>query len=277
MLKRTTMLILFSSFLVPAVQAQQKANNKDAVLAEVNGVAVTQSQLEEKLNALPAQLQASFKGQKPLLLEDMVNQQLLLQEAKKRKLEKDDKVQKTFDQLKQNILIQRMLEVEVLEKAKVTPEEAKAYYEKNKAEFMTPAMIHPWHILLPDEAKAKEAQKRLQKGEDFSKVAKEISICPSAPRGGDLGTVRKGQMVPEFEEAAFKLSLNEVSPIVKTQFGYHLIRVTEKEPPKEKGYDEVAPDVQAVLLEQKRRDLLQSYLKGLKDKGQVKIYTDKIQ
>lgn len=255
---------------------KQEAKAEETVIADVNGVKVTLEQLEERLNNLPVNLQASFRSRKDLLLEDMVNQQLLLQEAQKRKLENDSKVQKSFDLLKQNILIQRVLELEVLEKAKVSSEKAKAYYTEHKEEFKTPETIHPHHILLPDENKAKEVESRLAKGEDFAALAKEVSVCPSAPRGGDLGTVRKGQMVPEFEEAAYQLKIGEISPIVKTQFGYHLIKVTEKEPSKERNFEEVAQDIEGQLLDTQRREMLQSYLKELKDKGQVKIYPEKL-
>lgn len=269
--------VVLSFVLAQPVSAQKAKDAADPVLADVNGVSITKSQLEEKFNSLPVQFQAGFKDRKNLLLEDMVNQQLLLQEARKRKLEKDEKVQKAFEQLKQNILVQRMLEVEVMEKVNVTPQEMQEFYNKNKDSFKTPETIHPYHILLPDEAKAKEAEKRLKKGEDFEKVAKEISVCPSAPRGGDLGTVRQGQMVPEFEEAAFKLKVNEISPVVKTQFGYHLIKVTEKEPAKDRSFEEVKPEIEAQLLDQKRRDMLKNYLENLKNQGKVSIYPERLQ
>jgi peptidyl-prolyl cis-trans isomerase C len=84
--------------------------------------------------------------------------------------------------------------------------------------------VHCAHILVKTEREAQAAVERLQKGEKFANVAKEISLCPSGKRGGDLGTFGRGKMVREFEQAAFTLQKGQVSPIVKTKFGYHIIR-----------------------------------------------------
>jgi parvulin-like peptidyl-prolyl isomerase len=87
--------------------------------------------------------------------------------------------------------------------------------------------VHCAHILVKTEKEAQAAVERLQKGEKFANVAKEISLCPSGKRGGDLGTFGRGKMVREFEQAAFTLQKGQVSPIVKTKFGYHIIRRLE--------------------------------------------------
>ena len=87
--------------------------------------------------------------------------------------------------------------------------------------------IHCAHILVKTEKEANAAMERLKKGEKFSKIAKDVSLCPSAKRGGDLGTFSRGKMVKEFEKAAFSLQKGQVSPIVKTQFGYHIIKRLE--------------------------------------------------
>ena len=90
-----------------------------------------------------------------------------------------------------------------------------------------PNEIHCAHILLKTEKEAQTVIERLQRGEKFTNIAREISLCPSGKRGGDLGTFGRGRMVKEFEEAAFALQKGQISPIVKTKFGYHLIRRLE--------------------------------------------------
>jgi len=90
-----------------------------------------------------------------------------------------------------------------------------------------PDKIHCAHILVKTETEAKKIQERLGKGEKFANLAREVSLCPSAKRGGDLGTFSRGQMVKEFETAAVTLQKGQISPIVKTKFGYHLIRRLE--------------------------------------------------
>ncbi|MCZ2845174.1 MAG: peptidylprolyl isomerase [Candidatus Bathyarchaeota archaeon] len=87
--------------------------------------------------------------------------------------------------------------------------------------------IHCAHILVKTEKEANTAMEKLKKGEKFSKIAKDVSLCPSGKRGGDLGTFSRGKMVKEFEKAAFSLQKGQVSPIVKTQFGYHIIKRLE--------------------------------------------------
>ena len=90
-----------------------------------------------------------------------------------------------------------------------------------------PNEIHCAHILVKTEKEAQSAMERLQRGEKFTNIAREISLCPSGKRGGDLGTFGRGRMVKEFEEAAFALQKGQISPVVKTKFGYHLIRRLE--------------------------------------------------
>jgi peptidyl-prolyl cis-trans isomerase C len=90
-----------------------------------------------------------------------------------------------------------------------------------------PNEIHCAHILVKTEKEAQAVAQKLQRGEKFANVAREISLCPSRKRGGDLGTFGRGKMVKEFEQAAFALQKGQVSPIVKTKFGYHIIRRLE--------------------------------------------------
>ncbi|MGA2783254.1 MAG: peptidylprolyl isomerase [Candidatus Bathyarchaeia archaeon] len=90
-----------------------------------------------------------------------------------------------------------------------------------------PNEVHCAHILVKTEKEAKTVMERLKGGEKFSNIAKEVSLCPSGKRGGDLGTFGRGKMVKEFEQAAFSLEKGQNSPIVKTQFGYHIVRRLE--------------------------------------------------
>jgi parvulin-like peptidyl-prolyl isomerase len=90
-----------------------------------------------------------------------------------------------------------------------------------------PNEIHCAHVLVKTEKEAQAAMQRLQRGEKFANIAREISLCPSGKRGGDLGTFGRGKMVKEFEEAAFALQKGQISPIVKTKFGYHIVRRLE--------------------------------------------------
>jgi len=252
------------------------AKGKD-VLAEVNGVEITQKELEEKLNGLPPQFKAHFEKNKIGMLDELVNQELLLQEAKKQKLQKDQDLVELFEKLKRDLLVQRLVEREVLDKAKITGKEAKAYYKENKDQFKSPAQIYAYHILLADQEQAKKVEQRLAKGDNFQEVAKEVSVGPSGSRGGDLGWVGRGQLVPEFEEVAFELNPGDVSRIVKTQFGFHVILVTEKKDSRQLPFSDVSDQIQRFLQQGKHKELLANYIDALKKKGKVKVFVKDLQ
>ncbi|NLT48886.1 MAG: hypothetical protein GXX92_10805 [Clostridiales bacterium] len=119
----------------------------------------------------------------------------------------------------------------------VTEEDAKAYFDENPDQFVIDEVTAS-HILVKEEKLAKEILEKLKDGEDFAELAKEYSIDGSAAQGGALGTFGRGAMVPEFEEAAFALKPGEISDLVQSQFGYHIIKVTDKEQGNESFADE---------------------------------------
>ena len=144
------------------------------------------------------------------------------------------------DQIKRQALIRMLVEKEVISKIELSTEDTKKYFLSNADKFHQPERVRAQHILIKlesgaDEQKKAEAHKKLEgvkkrilAGEDFGKLAKEYSEGPSNVREGDLGYFTRGRMVKSFEDAAFKLAPNEVSDIVETQFGYHLIEITSR-------------------------------------------------
>jgi len=140
------------------------------------------------------------------------------------------------------------------------------------------------HILIKaeqdaDKAKTLEAkekiemiQKRVKKGDDFAALAKEFSEGPSAPKGGDLGYFGPGRMVKPFETAAFKMEPGEVSDIVKTRFGYHLIKVMDKKPAKQVTFEEVQDKLQQFLKQQKVQKEVEAYIKQLKESAKIERF-----
>lgn len=119
--------------------------------------------------------------------------------------------------------------------------------------------------------KAKSIKAQLDKGADFEELAKEKSEGPSGPQGGDLGYFTRGQMVPEFEKAAFSLDVGQISDVVETQFGYHIIKAEEKRAPKKLKYEDIKFDLAGYLYEKKGEERYLDFVKELKDKAEVKI------
>jgi len=187
------------------------------------------------------------------------------------------------DQIVERTAIRSFIEKEIVSKIQVSEDEANTFYKDNPNYFQRPEEVHAQHILIKsnkeDDEKKKEAsrqelmkiKKRIEAGEDFGELAKAHSQCPSAQNGGDLGSFGRGKMVPAFEEVAFGLKANEVSDIVETQFGYHLIKVLEHRQASTVELEEARPRIVANLRNQKIQSEVNTYVEKLR--GEAKIET----
>ncbi len=194
----------------------------------------------------------------------------------------------TMDDLKSEIrhglAIQSYVEDNFVSKADVSDSEIQKYYESNPELFKHPEMVKASHILISlnngaDEDQKAEARKkidalakRIKEGEDFSELAKSHSDCPSSSNGGDLGFFKKGQMVKPFEEAAFTMKPGEISPVVETRFGYHLIKVEEKKSEGTYPLEQVKPQIQQMLTREKVQKLLEQNIEDLKANAQIRTF-----
>lgn len=183
----------------------------------------------------------------------------------------------TLDDLKEYTrtrLLTDKVNKKVVGKVTVTEKETKEYYDKNPTQFKDPEKIKVSHILLKTEDEAKAVITEINAGADFAEVAKTKSQDPASKAGGgDLGDVQKGVMVPEFEQAAFALNPGEMTQTpVKTQFGWHVIKVYDKTPEKQKTYDEVKSNIDAMLKAQKESTKIKNWLDGVKKKSTIKKY-----
>jgi len=246
------------------------------VVAEIGNEKITLDEINEIMNTIPEQYKAMAQERKDLLVESVINQKLLYAEALKMNFDKDAAVQKQLEDTKKDIFIKAYLKKEIEDNVKVTDEDVKAYYESNKDKFKEPEKIKVSHILVDTEAEAKDILAKLQGGADFAALAKEKSKCPSKENGGELGLLSKGQTVPEFEQAAFALQPGQLSGVVKTQFGYHIIKVTEKQPEKVMALDGIKDQLKQMILADKQKERFELLVKDLKDKNKVVIYKDVI-
>ena len=142
--------------------------------------------------------------------------------------EMGDTVETVKERLKDDIILKAYIEGEFYSNISVTDEAVTEFYTENVDKFVAPKQVKASHILVKEEDKINDINEKLKSGGVFEDIAKENSECPSAQNGGDLGFFGKGKMVPEFETAAFALGLNEVSEPFKTDFGFHIVKVTEK-------------------------------------------------
>jgi peptidyl-prolyl cis-trans isomerase C len=186
--------------------------------------------------------------------------------------------------LRQDLAVQKLIDAEIAPKIAVKPEQLADYYAKNPDQFKQPERVHASHILIgvprgadaaakaQARAKADQVLQDVKAGKDFATLAKENSQDPgSAPNGGDLGFFQPGQMVGPFNDAAFSLAPGAVSDIVETEFGFHIIKVAEKEPSRTVPLDEVKPQLEQFLLQRNRQEQTDSFVNGLRTKGMIEI------
>jgi len=190
-------------------------------------------------------------------------------------------------QIRRGIAIQRFLDKKTLGKVEVTEEEIKAYYDSHTNLFKKPEQVRASHILIKiepganekDKAKARKKiekiRQRLVKGEDFGALAKEFSQCPSSAKGGDLNYFGRRQMAKPFEDAAFALKVGELSDVVETRFGYHLIKLTDKKPASTHSYKDMKDRIRKNLMREKIRVEVSNYVQELKKTANVEILLEK--
>ena len=274
-MRKVVIFILAISLLFAFIACAKKEEpKKGPYLAMVGNTKITEADLEREIKTLPDFAQKLFEGGegKERFLNELIKKELLYQEALKRGIDKDPEYQRKVEEFKKLTLIGQLLEKEIESKSKVTEQDVKAYYEKHKAELASVSQIKASHILVKTEAEAKKILERLKKGEDFAELAKKYSIdTGSAKNGGDLGYFSPGQMVPEFEQAASKLKPGEISEPVKTKFGYHIIKVTDKKMGKPVEFEKVKNVLLQRLSAEKQKEVFDTYVEGLKKSYKVEI------
>jgi len=235
----------------------------------------------DKLDKLPNFLRREYDKNRVKFIEQLINSKAIACAADEYDFSNFPEYQKELDEVTKQLKTRYFYDQEILEKIKVIEEEIKDYYDKNEELYLTPERVRAQHILIevkkgahPAEVsnaleKAKKTRRRVLEGEDFSKVAVDISDCPSGPQGGDLGFFQSGQMVPAFEEVAFNLAKNEISDIVKTEFGYHIIKLSDKIPQRRQSFNEVKSAIRNTLEKQREQNLYNELLNSLTNKYKV--------
>ncbi len=243
------------------------------VLATVGNVEITSDYIDEIIARYPAQQQAMLASEegRRQVLEQAIAFELMSEFAKETGLDKTEEYTDQLNKFAKELLAQMVMK-KTLSSVTVTDEEAKAYYEEHKEMFAEPANVTAKHILVASEEEAKKVQDEIASGSvTFEEAASKYSTCPSKEQGGNLGAFSRGMMVPEFEEAAFNLDLGVVSEPVKTQFGYHLIKVEDKKESSTKSFEEVKDQVVSMLIQERQQKKYLELVKELREKYGVKL------
>ncbi|MFL0195644.1 peptidylprolyl isomerase [Clostridium sp. WILCCON 0269] len=242
------------------------------VLAIVNNAEITENDMQNVIKRFPAERQQYFNTDngKKQLLDEIISFELFYNYGKDIELEKDKDYIAKLELAKKELLIQETIS-KIMESVKVTDKEVEDYYTANKSMYKNPENVTAKHILIDSFEKADEISKEIEEGLSFEDAAKKYSSCPSKAQGGNLGKFTRGQMVPEFETAAFQLEIGILSKPVKTQFGYHLIKVEDKEADAIKDFDEVKDAIKDGLLQERRTFKYSEFINDLKNKYPVEI------
>ncbi len=240
----------------------------EKVLATVAGQPITEEELQAFLNNVPREQQPYINNPKfrEQSLEQLISLHLFAQLGEDMKLEETEDFRKILENAKKDILAQLAMR-ETMKGVEVSDEEVKEFYDANSQQFKKGATVSAKHILTDAEDKCQTILDSILNGEKtFEDAAKEFSTCPSGARGGDLGQFGRGQMVKEFEDVAFAAEIGEVKGPVKTQFGYHLIKVENKSEETVASFDEVKEVIRRNLVQQKQNAKYMEQVNVLKEK-----------
>ena len=241
----------------------------ETILASFSGQTITLGEFDQLWEEVPEEYKLQLD--KSMVLDQMISEKLLIQEAKNMGLEEDNAVLEQIKKMTEQILVQVLIEREILDKIDVNDEEVSEYYEQNKDSFTEKEQIHLYNILVETEEEANVILEQLTTGGDFSEIAIEKSTGPSAAQGGDLGYLTKGTIIPEIEEVVFTLEVEELSEVVKSDYGFHILKITEKKPETVKTLEEVKEEIIQTLLPVKQKDAFDSLLEELKGKSEIEI------
>ncbi len=276
MMKNKTLSLVVASvfFILFAISCEKVKPLTGKEVARINDRVITMAEFEREMEQLPPSLKAlvvTDKGRREFL-QKIIERELLLQEGVKKGFDRDEEILRKVEQFKQGLIIEALTEKLCAGKDEVSDKEVEAYYRGNKGQFSLGERVRVRHIMVKTIPEAQEIKDRLHRGEDFIALAKQYSIWPTKQQGGDLGYITRGMVDKSFEDAAFALKRRgEISGIVKTKLGFHIIRLEDRQGPHQLTFVEVREEIRKFLRDKKRQEILAAQLKGLREGAQISI------
>jgi parvulin-like peptidyl-prolyl isomerase len=177
---------------------------------------------------------------------------------------------------RRDYIIDKFVRQDIISKLEITDGEINKHYRLHKKTFTHPDEVHARQILTDDYKKASELREKAVNGENFAALAQEFSIAPEAKRGGDLGWFSRGIMPKDFDEACFPLPTGQISPVIKTEFGYHIFKVMERRNAKSVPLNEVRDKIVALIQQEKIKAAFDKWFEAIKAKTKVEVYEKEI-
>jgi len=276
-----------------------------AAIATVNGEKVLQEELDMRLSLQkgilsPRSFSSSLNKRDALeeeILDSLITEKIMLQRARELNISVSDAdlekklkdIRKDYgeeffkllaaqniryedwrEQIKKEMLLGKLVEADVNARISISNEDAQDFYDDNPDFCKTEGRVRASQIVVRDEDKAAEIKDRLNKGEDFAKVAREVSIGPEAARGGDLGWITHQTMPDPLDKTLFSLPVGKISPVIKSAYGYHILKIADTYRPRVRDFPSCRADIMARLRSQKEDAAFTAWLEGLKAKAVVK-------
>jgi len=278
--KRMIFLWIFFSlvFLFPGCQKPGEKGLGKKELVRINDVSISFEEFQQMLEKQPLEGKMRLvneKGTRDFLENYVIPREVLYQEAKQKGFDKKKEILAKIEDEKRAIVIDALLEEELRGKGEVSEEEIQRYYRENQSLFTEPQEVKIRQIVVNTEPALKEAVTRLSKGESFEKIASTYNIGKFKEDGGNLGYIRRGQLAPsfaQFEEAAFSLRRKgEVSEVVSSPYGYHIIRLEDMRGSTLRPLNQVKERIRFFLQPKKRQEAYLEYVKEARSKSKVLI------
>lgn len=261
----------FVSLLLLALLGTKCRRPKDAspVIAVVGEEALT---LNELIDKIPNHIRSDMTSVnlREFVL-SWINDQVLYQEAVAREIDRDETLRKEFENLKRELVISKLLEQTLNKDIAVAEEEMKAYYDANREGFiLSDDVVHAHHVLLGSQKEANEVRKRLRAGEPFGTVAQDITQDSLEADAWDLGYFSRNDVIEEIAKVVFKMSVKSISYPIKSDFGYHIVQLVDKQKKGEvESFDTVKDEIKQKLLTRKRQDKYQRFVLQMKSKFKI--------
>jgi peptidyl-prolyl cis-trans isomerase C len=267
------MMMAVGSLLLPLVGCTPP-QAEERVVAFVNGKPITQTELDHEWADLPDATKARYEkeGGRQVFLKELVDHEMLLQEARRQGLDQDDAIRDRVRRYKEKLLIDELLKDRMKTTVELTKEELDRYYEQHASELLTPLKVRVAQMLLPNYPAAKDLETQVNRGGDFGKFAQRYSIdYKTKAKGGDLGPYRKGLVIPEVDDAIRTLKPGMISAPIKTEAGYYLVMITALEPEIIQADLAKRERLRQELLYLKRKQYFDSVIAEIKGKAVVRL------
>lgn len=297
-LKPLTILLLLAFFLTACQREEKQLSPSPKTLAKVNNEVITEKDFSEFLKVQGIDISQGVEDEvKKNLLVQAIEERLILQEAKRIGIDvTDEELEKAIvafreqlsselqqeigldeelwrKRLKSSILLNKVITLVVGKYGEVSDREALEYYNVNREDFKRPEEVRALQIVVATEDEANNLLKRLKRGkEDFKKLAREFSLSPDREKGGDIGYFSRGEMPEEFEEVVFSLKIGELSPVVKSPYGYHIFKLIDRRKAGVSEFSHVKEEIKRRLKAEKEDKAFRIWVDNLKSKAVIEVY-----